>query len=234
MVPEVVGPPTAEKGRRLPRALPRRRMFRGTFKFNLKFMDTNLNEPSPVPSRPPSMGLAIASLVLGIVGIGLSLFLVGGLLGLIGIVLGIAHLRKKNRPAAMAGWGVGFGSLAVAMTIGLGMFYYRIYQEFSEMMAGMEGGSELTQWEGVAAPDLLVTTLDGEKLRLDDLRGRRVVLNFWATWCGPCVKEIPHFIKLADETDNAELVIIGISREDGAVQKAFAEKKWDQLHSGEN
>ena len=44
---------------------------------------------------------------------------------------------------------------------------------------------------GQQAPDFSVETADGEELRLSDLRGKLVFLNFWASWCGPCVEEMP-------------------------------------------
>jgi thiol-disulfide isomerase/thioredoxin len=52
-----------------------------------------------------------------------------------------------------------------------------------------------------------------------------VVLYFWATWCGPCVREIPHFIKLYRETSRDDLEIVGISNEDVATVKPFVEEK---------
>jgi thiol-disulfide isomerase/thioredoxin len=63
---------------------------------------------------------------------------------------------------------------------------------------------------GHPAPPFELVTLEGEILRLSDLRGKPVILNFWATWCGPCRAEFPEFQKAA--VDNADrLVMIGIN-----------------------
>ncbi len=82
----------------------------------------------------------------------------------------------------------------------------------------------LHAWEGVHAPDFSVTNLDGQAVRLADLKGRRVVLNFWATWCPPCLVELPNFIKLRSETSPTNVVILGLSTDDAATQKIFAQR----------
>ena len=63
--------------------------------------------------------------------------------------------------------------------------------------------------EGAEAPDFTVEMIDGSKVALSELRGKVVLLNFWATWCTPCVNELPHFQKIYDElSDKIELVAI--------------------------
>ncbi|MCB0209077.1 MAG: TlpA family protein disulfide reductase [Anaerolineae bacterium] len=63
---------------------------------------------------------------------------------------------------------------------------------------------------GHLAPDFELVSVDGETMRLSDLKGKPVILNFWATWCGPCRSEFPEFQKAA--VDNADrLVILGIN-----------------------
>lgn len=52
---------------------------------------------------------------------------------------------------------------------------------------------------GQQAPDFTLTTVEGQPFTLRDHRGQATVLNLWATWCGPCVKELPYFDRLARE-----------------------------------
>jgi cytochrome c biogenesis protein CcmG/thiol:disulfide interchange protein DsbE len=64
------------------------------------------------------------------------------------------------------------------------------------------------------APDFVRTDLSGRPLRLDQFRGRVVLLNFWATWCGPCIEEIPTFSRWQRHFGDGGLQIIGVSMDD--------------------
>lgn len=67
---------------------------------------------------------------------------------------------------------------------------------------------------GNLPPDFELTTLDGEQLTLSDLKGKKVVLNFWATWCPPCKAEMPHmqnYYRNSAEEDNVEIVAVNLT-----------------------
>ncbi len=60
------------------------------------------------------------------------------------------------------------------------------------------------------ALDFKLKDLDGKELSLSDLKGKKVFLNFWATWCPPCKAEMPEIEKLYQETKDSDLVIVAI------------------------
>jgi cytochrome c biogenesis protein CcmG, thiol:disulfide interchange protein DsbE len=63
---------------------------------------------------------------------------------------------------------------------------------------------------GQPAPDFALTDLDGNALQLSDLRGRPVIVNFWASWCGPCVDEFPLLKRALAGHRADDLVVVGI------------------------
>jgi thiol-disulfide isomerase/thioredoxin len=70
----------------------------------------------------------------------------------------------------------------------------------------------------VAAPDFALRTLNGQEIRLSDLRGRVVLLDFWATWCAPCREAIPHLISLQKNYREKGLEVIGMNVDKGDVE----------------
>lgn len=71
----------------------------------------------------------------------------------------------------------------------------------------------LLSWIGKKAPELKMIDLQGNIHRVSRLKGKKVVLDFWATWCPPCKKAIPHLIELRKQYDENKVVILGLSNE---------------------
>lgn len=63
------------------------------------------------------------------------------------------------------------------------------------------------------APDFSAVLLDGDEVKLSDFRGRVVLLNFWATWCPACKKEVPELQKIAEDYEGKKVVVLGVSHE---------------------
>ncbi|MBQ2959138.1 MAG: TlpA family protein disulfide reductase [Alistipes sp.] len=80
--------------------------------------------------------------------------------------------------------------------------------------------------EGDKAPDFTVEMLDGSKVKLSSLRGKVVLINFWATWCPPCRQEMSHLQEgVIDHFAGREVVVLPISRgEDRATVESFIKK----------
>jgi len=88
------------------------------------------------------------------------------------------------------------------------------------------------------APAFTVTALDGSRFTLDEMGGKVVLIDFWATWCGPCKEELPHMKKIAQEFADAPLVIISVSWDsDEAKWKDFIAKNgmtWVQYRDADH
>jgi peroxiredoxin len=69
------------------------------------------------------------------------------------------------------------------------------------------------------APAFSVRTLEGKPLRLSDLRKRPVILDFWATWCGPCRASMPHLSEMQVRYERRGLAVIGLSVDEQGPQR---------------
>lgn len=68
--------------------------------------------------------------------------------------------------------------------------------------------------KGKQAPEFELKSLEGKTVRLSDYRGKAVLLNFWATWCGPCKVEMPWFVEYQKQYEPQGLEIVGVALDD--------------------
>lgn len=169
-----------------------------------------------------SLAISVACFTLGIVSIASSLLVIGLFFGLGGLILAISGIRNKKligRPLVL--WGLWLNLIGFALGLFFGYFFivrtYLHIRKYSQQM----GEKQFAKWINQPSPDFTVRTIDGNEITLSGLRGKRVILDFWATWCPPCKKEIPHFIKIRSEINPDELIIIGISSEPAEILKEF-------------
>jgi peroxiredoxin len=69
---------------------------------------------------------------------------------------------------------------------------------------------------GFLAPDFTLTTTDGETVTLSALRGKPVIVNFWATWCPPCRAEMPAFEQVWQRFNRGDVMILGVNQGENA------------------
>jgi cytochrome c biogenesis protein CcmG, thiol:disulfide interchange protein DsbE len=97
----------------------------------------------------------------------------------------------------------------------------------SQAQAAVESGQALPKREQSQAPDFILTAIDGSQVKLSDLRGKVVLLNFWATWCPPCKAEMPDLNALHQQYGSQRgFMVIAIDAGDDSPEavKAFAQQ----------
>jgi thiol-disulfide isomerase/thioredoxin len=72
------------------------------------------------------------------------------------------------------------------------------------------------------APPFSITTTDGQRVSLDELKGKAVLIDFWATWCAPCREALPHMREIAKKFEGQPLVVLSVSLDDD-------EQKWKEF-----
>jgi thiol-disulfide isomerase/thioredoxin len=89
------------------------------------------------------------------------------------------------------------------------------------------GGSALAQTEGKPAPELTATQLDGKRFDLKAYKGKVVLINFWATWCAPCLTEMPALDTYYRANKDKGFVVLAVNMDSPARQgkaRAIAKK----------
>jgi peroxiredoxin len=122
---------------------------------------------------------------------------------------------RKTRQKCKRTLAVAFGLflLSAVSLIGTQVLLFHAFLPALRRAAFEEGQSTGTLTSvGQPAPDITVTTVDGNTINLADLRGRVVLVNFFATWCGPCMIELPELQKVWDEfraRDGFRMLVVG-------------------------
>ena len=90
----------------------------------------------------------------------------------------------------------------------------------------LAGAASATLAPQSTAPDFTLRTADGRNLRLQEQRGQVVMVNFWASWCGPCKQEMPQLNRLYDKYRAAGFVLLGVNIDDDAMAATHATARW--------
>src|SRR5579862_7798929 len=121
--------------------------------------------------------------------------------------------NNSNVPAQPPGPVHGSGrnplALVVVAVIAAAMLYFGFHM-------ARRSGSDAPAILGktTPAPDFTLEKLNGGNLKLSDLRGKAVLLNFWATWCGPCKIETPWLVEMQSQYGNQGLQVVGVAMDD--------------------
>lgn len=100
--------------------------------------------------------------------------------------------------------------LSVCIALGAGITYWLDFSNSRGQAPMAEPIPKQAAKSAAKVPDFDFTTLDGQVKSISGLQGKTVVLNFWASWCAPCVKEFPYFLRLAEEFPD-DVVFVGLS-----------------------
>jgi cytochrome c biogenesis protein CcmG, thiol:disulfide interchange protein DsbE len=117
-----------------------------------------------------------------------------------------SHASRSDAPPRRAGR-LQRSVEGVLWVLVLGLVVWRFGPQAGAAL-GLRAGTE-------PAPDFVVQTLAGDSVRLSELRGKVVLINFWATWCAPCRIEMPGFQRVWEDYADRGLVIVGLSVDRG-------------------
>ncbi len=105
------------------------------------------------------------------------------------------------------------GLIGTLIVAGLLMFGWNYYSSQNDTQKMPERYNIIDRLETQGMIDFTLPRLDGSNFNLESQKGKVVILNFWATWCEPCVREYPSMVKLADNF-NGDLIFIAVSADE--------------------
>ncbi|MFF2481246.1 TlpA disulfide reductase family protein [Paenibacillus sp. NPDC058071] len=92
-----------------------------------------------------------------------------------------------------------------------GIYEAVIEKEGRQLPQSVDDGQQIGLAQGNVAPDFELKTLDGEVVKLSDFRGKRVIVNMWATWCPPCRAEMPDMQKFYDTYKDDRVAVLAVN-----------------------
>jgi cytochrome c biogenesis protein CcmG/thiol:disulfide interchange protein DsbE len=112
------------------------------------------------------------------------------------------------------------------------------YRQPAQAAAVAKPNPPAPDYVGAPAPELVLTAADGATLDLATLRGRPVLIDYWATWCGPCLLEMPAIDRIYRYTKPAGLMVLGLDQDKNAADAVAYLKKenygWADYHDGKD
>ncbi|MNO22399.1 Thiol-disulfide oxidoreductase ResA [compost metagenome] len=101
--------------------------------------------------------------------------------------------------------------VAMLLLLGYGVFDYFKGKGDTGSIQMTEGDVAVGIQKEQRAPDFQLTDLTGNPVQLSDYRGKKVLVNFWATWCPPCKAEMPHMQRFYEDFSDDEVVVLGVN-----------------------
>ena len=113
--------------------------------------------------------------------------------------------------------------LGLVLVIALiGIAVYNVFTDDHHITEGIKIGDK--------APDFELHTLDGDTVKLSDYKGKRIMINFWATWCPPCIKETPEMVDFYDTNKQQDIEILSVNLVSTETSTAAVEKFIETYH----
>lgn len=112
-------------------------------------------------------------------------------------------------------WRAWFAAAALALAAGVAGFY--VYRS-------LDSATPATSTPATPAPEFVLKDLDGHPHRLSEFRGKLLLVNFWATWCAPCLKEMPLLVGAQNQYGKRGFQVVGPALDEVEAVRAMAKK----------